>query len=162
MFPSPYGAWVSSGGLYAPPLPGSFPSPYGAWVSSIIPPFIQSDIIVFVSVPLRGMGFINFDLSEPVLRVCFCPLTGHGFHRNSKTGEYQSQKSFRPLTGHGFHLHLRVEPNKSLDGFRPLTGHGFHRQKCICLLQHQNALLNKVPHVVLSYCSNRRIYLLRL
>ena len=115
----------------------AFPSPYGAWVSSGDRP--QNVALADVSVPLRGMGFIDSE------RIRFAQI-------NAFPSPYGAWVSSHQLTH---------SPKKS-HRFRPLTGHGFHRQKCICLLQHQNALLNKVPHVVLSYCSNRRIYLLRL
>ena len=36
-----------------------FPSPYGAWVLSMVPD-VDEDEMPFVSVPLRGMGFIIY------------------------------------------------------------------------------------------------------
>ena len=56
-----------------------------------------------VSVPLRGMGFIDDICKHGVILFCFRPLTGHGFHP-IPVDKYIFPAGFRPLTGHGFHL----------------------------------------------------------
>ena len=113
-----------------------FPSPYGAWVSSMQRRrFLRTSAFPSPYGAWVSSGLFGGGVVPPQVSV---PLRGMGF------------------------IILFCRKSRFHGRFRPLTGHGFHRQKCICLLQHQNALLNKVPHVVLSYCSNRRIYLLRL
>ena len=77
-----------------------FPSPYGAWVSSKTKAMLMR--IFNVSVPLRGMGFICGLSSGLARRKCFRPLTGHGFHRATCYLDSNYRDVSVPLLGMGF------------------------------------------------------------
>ena len=100
-----------------------FQSPYGAWVSSLASVRENARINV-VSVPLRGMGFIECGIHINAENKVSVPLRGMGF-----IGEYEciyvQQFSFRPLTGHGFHQDTREKPSKNEKVSVPLRGMGF-------------------------------------
>ena len=105
----------------------------------------------YVSVPLRGMGFIEIQYNIFMrLILCFRPLTGHGFHHRDAGNGFTPLQVSVPLRGMGFiedkqvqqeaghvsvplrgmgfiEIHLYMD-ELTEDGFRPLTGHGFHRR----------------------------------
>ena len=96
-FPSPCGVWVVSPYIYKDGIATGFPSPCGVWVvsSSRVP----GDGILWVSVPLRGVGC--FDFPEYKLQGFWFPSPCGVWVVSQQLACRGAGQGFRPLAGCG-------------------------------------------------------------